>query len=46
MQKKIKRLESSIKDHDNELDEKRTKLDKLKEELSELELIRNFIPCI
>lgn len=46
MQKQIKKLEASIKDHDIELEEKRSKLEKLNEELVSLELIRNFIPSV
>ncbi len=46
MQKQIRKLESSIKDHDIELEEKRNRLEKLNEELASLELIRNFIPSV
>jgi flagellar biosynthesis chaperone FliJ len=46
MQRQIKKLESSIKDHDSELEDKRSKLEEYKEELTRLELIRNFIPSV
>ena len=46
MQRQIKKLEASIKDHDSELEDKRSKLEEYEEELTRLELIRNFIPSV